>query len=478
MRQLAVIVAVGLIAASCTASSSSTSDGVSTTPSVATSTSTSQFPTIASPADLDLVRRELLEMAEEDQEERSHFGETDAAPWQDEKRTARLMEIIELYGWPSPGLVGDEASSAAWLIAQHSDADPEFQQRVLEMLEASVEDYPGKAENIALLTDRVAANTNQRQRFGSQIGCLNGDPIPRPDLADPDQVDQLRTDAGLEPLHVYLARFDEHCTDLARLPIDAGCQPVSGVEALFSRNTAVLVGELHGTVESPAFVAALTCTAVSYGYEVNVGLEIPDDETQVVETFLASDGGPQARAALLAGQFWSTGFPEGRQSTAMLDLLDDLRQLKLNGAELSVMLLDAAGAADRDTAMAQRLLAAMAATPEAFAITLTGNLHSRNVRGVSFDADYQPMGFLVSEALPAGAVLTVDVQYSGGSAWTCSENGTCAPNTFGGNIPGLDPDAAPAPAVAIDSEGNADGHDGHYYVGELSPAGPAADQAD
>ncbi len=169
-----------------------------------------------------------MEMAEADQAERTHFGEIDAAPWHDEARTARLIEIVDEYGWPSPDLVGDDASSAALLITQHSDANPEFQQRVLTLL-TNGQNNMATREGVALLTDRVAANTNRPQKYGSQTGCMDGQPVPRPDLAEPEQVDQLRSQVGLEPLETYLARFEQHCADLERLPIEAGCQPVMGV---------------------------------------------------------------------------------------------------------------------------------------------------------------------------------------------------------------------------------------------------------
>ncbi len=118
-------------------------------------------------------------MAAADRDERSDFGNPDAEPWNDEKRTARLIEIVDEYGWPAPDLAGTEMASAAWLIAQHSDANPAFQQRALRLL-IEVTDYKGKGEHIALLTDRVAANTGKPQTYGSQIGCLWDTTDPRP----------------------------------------------------------------------------------------------------------------------------------------------------------------------------------------------------------------------------------------------------------------------------------------------------------
>lgn len=476
VRRSVAFVVVGLVLASC-GDGSSTGRASPTTASTASSGAPSSEVTVPSSeidaADFAEVRDELLQMFEEDQEERSHFGEADAEPWHDEERTARLVEIIDEYGWPTPDLVGDGATSAAWLIAQHSDADLSFQQRVLSLLFDEVPDYPGKSQQVALLTDRVAKNMSQPQVYGSQIGCVGDQPVPNPDLVQPDRVDQLREQAGLEPLEVYLARFDQHCSDFAQIPIEAGCESVPGATLLLVPEAVILVGELRGTIESPAFVEALMCIALSYELEVTVGLEIPNDETAAVQVFLASNGGSEARSTLLSGPFWTTEFADGRQSIAMLDLLDRLRRHTIDGAGLEVLLLDSAGAPDRDLAMAERLLDAIRATPDGIVITLTGNIHNRGVRGASFDREYEPMGYLVKQAIGHESVFALDVRHSGGTAWNCAPDRTCGPSTFAGNSAG-DPELGDAVAfVEVYTEPNADGFGGTYFVGALSPAAPA-----
>jgi hypothetical protein len=414
-------------------------------------------------------------MARVDQEERSHFGEADAEPWHDAERTARLIEIVDEYGWPTPDLFGDEATSAAWLIVQHSDADPEFQQRVLSLLTEQVPDYPGKSQQVALLTDRVATNTDQPQVYGSQIGCMADQPVPSPDVAEPDRVDLLRSQAELEPLDAYLARFDQHCAEQAQIPIEAGCESVPGATLLLVPDPVILVGELHGTMESPAFVEALTCIALSYEHEVTVGLEIPDDETRSIMAFLASDGGPDARRELLSGSFWASEVADGRQSIAMLELLDGLRRHIADGAPLDLVLLDSTDASDRDAAMADRLHGAVEDSPDGVMIALTGNLHNRRVRGVSFDPDYEPMGYLLKQALTGKSVFALDVRYSGGTALNCTSDGSCGPHALAGNTADDVTLSNAIASVDIFAAPNTDGYDGTYYVGTLSPAAPATE---
>ena len=49
----------------------------------------------------------------------------------------QLKTIIGTVGWPTISRVGFEASSAAWLIAQHADYDKEFQKDCLKLMENS-----------------------------------------------------------------------------------------------------------------------------------------------------------------------------------------------------------------------------------------------------------------------------------------------------------------------------------------------------
>ena len=166
----------------------------------------------ASPRETDEeLRAELLEMMEQDQAERSpeYTGE-----WNDQERTDRLSEIIEEHGWPGSDLVGDDGATAAWVIAQHSDLDPGFQQEALELMRPAVEAGLADPTELAYLEDRVALNSGGEQVYGTQIGCVDGVPQPAP-LADPETVDERRTEVGLEPLADYLATLDEACADEA-----------------------------------------------------------------------------------------------------------------------------------------------------------------------------------------------------------------------------------------------------------------------
>ncbi|WP_199702314.1 DUF6624 domain-containing protein [Jiangella rhizosphaerae] len=167
------------------------------------------------------LRAELLEMMEQDQAERS--GQV-AGEWNDQERTDRLAEIVEEHGWPGSDLVGTDGASAAWVIAQHSDLDPEFQRRALELMRPAAEAGLADRGELAYLEDRVALNSGGEQVYGTQIGCVDGVPQPAP-LADPETVDERRAEAGLEPLADYLATLEEACAAEAEAEASASASP-------------------------------------------------------------------------------------------------------------------------------------------------------------------------------------------------------------------------------------------------------------
>ena len=117
------------------------------------------------------------------------------------------------------------------------------------------------------------------------------------------------------------------------------CPPVAGQELLWASPSTryVVFGELHGTAQLPALFADVVCGASRNGAVV-VGLEYDRPYQPALDAYLASDGGPGAREALMIGMEWpSSGFTDGRTSEAMLALIERLRLLKAAGADLSVV---------------------------------------------------------------------------------------------------------------------------------------------
>lgn len=155
------------------------------------------------------LHQELLEMRDADQAERT--GQAVGGVETDRERAERLREIIAQHGWPTPDMVGEDGSSAAWLIAQHADFDLEFQRAVLDLLRPAVAAGDADPSELALLEDRVAVNSGQPQTYGSQIRCVDGQAVPATPIAEQAQVDDRRGQVGLEPIADYLAQFSAAC---------------------------------------------------------------------------------------------------------------------------------------------------------------------------------------------------------------------------------------------------------------------------
>jgi hypothetical protein len=150
---------------------------------------------------------ELIEMAERDQAGRT--GRSD--PEGDPARTARLIEIVDVFGWPIFDLVGEDGEDAAWLIAQHSDQDPEFQARAVELLREAVEAGQASPGNLAYLEDRVLVGKGEPQVYGTQIRCGADGPEPATPISEEATLDERRIAAGLQPLSVYYEELAEIC---------------------------------------------------------------------------------------------------------------------------------------------------------------------------------------------------------------------------------------------------------------------------
>ncbi len=138
----------------------------------------------------------------------------------DEFNTAQLELMLEGRGWFRDDKDGDGAGNLAWLIAQHADQKPEFQEKALKLIEAEL-GAPGVSKsNYAYLYDRVQVrfidgdeNSDRLQRYGTQGRCIGpGVWEPHP-LEDPDRIDDLRAEVDLGPLEDYKARFKDICQD-------------------------------------------------------------------------------------------------------------------------------------------------------------------------------------------------------------------------------------------------------------------------
>jgi len=127
----------------------------------------------------------------------------------DSDNTAWLEAIIDQVGWPGHALVGEDGAHAAWLLAQHADLNPAFQQRCLELLLRAVERGEASPADLAHLTDRVLLASGEPQLYGTQVAVHEGRYVPVR-LRDPDTVDARRAAAGLDRIAAHLGRMIDH----------------------------------------------------------------------------------------------------------------------------------------------------------------------------------------------------------------------------------------------------------------------------
>ncbi len=132
------------------------------------------------------------------------FGQMDSV---DRQNTTRMHEILEEHGWPGWSLVGEEGSTAAWVLVQHADLEPEFQELALAYLMGAVAAEDASRGDLAYLIDRVRVAKALPQVYGTQVGPgQDGDLAPRTPIEDSENVDARRAEAGLGTLEEY---YDE-----------------------------------------------------------------------------------------------------------------------------------------------------------------------------------------------------------------------------------------------------------------------------
>jgi hypothetical protein len=171
-----------------------------------------------------ILQRELLKMGKEDQRHRNRMMSlmkqglkdpkvqkrfieiTRAQDTIDLKNMSRLREIIQKHGWPGVGLVGREASSAAFLLLQHAELSD--QKTYFPMLKAAAEKYDASIADSSMLEDRILMREAKPQVYGTQLSTnhITGKLELWP-IAEEESVDSRRAAVGLPPLAQYLKFF-------------------------------------------------------------------------------------------------------------------------------------------------------------------------------------------------------------------------------------------------------------------------------
>lgn len=119
-----------------------------------------------------------------------------------------LRTQIELVGWPLISDVGEDGANAAWLIAQHSDDDRDFQRTCLDLMQKAPNGEVAKI-SIAYLVDEVLLSMGKKQQYGTQVMRRGGEFRPAA-VDEPENLDARRASIGLQSMEVYLSSLREN----------------------------------------------------------------------------------------------------------------------------------------------------------------------------------------------------------------------------------------------------------------------------
>lgn len=125
----------------------------------------------------------------------------------DRENTAWLSKHVDKHGWLGKSLVGSDGAHNAWLLVQHADQNPRFQNRCLELMVKAPKGEVAPVD-IAYLTDRVLRAAGKAQRYGTQCR-LDGGKAKVDKVEDPANLNKRRAEMGLGSIEEYLARVEQ-----------------------------------------------------------------------------------------------------------------------------------------------------------------------------------------------------------------------------------------------------------------------------
>lgn len=253
-------------------------------------------------------------------------------------------------------------------------------------------------------------------------------------------------------------------------------EPVADqLASTYSPGSLLVIGELHGTEETPAFVLALV-RRLAQVQNVALALEIPLQEQARIDTFLASDGGPDARAALLAGTFWQRPVErsDGRRSEAGVALLDAIRRERGKNA-VRVVAIDDEGffaeGADRRAGLAARMVDLRRRSDTEAVVVLLGNYHARRnapSRVKTEDGERLVPPVPTAALIRDTATTSVEVSACEGAFWTCvSQHRPCGVV----DLPVWCESSTAPTLTALTGEGR--DYDARVMLPRLTPSAPA-----
>ena len=226
---------------------------------------------------------------------------------------------------------------------------------------------------------------------------------------------------------------------------DESVCPKDGKFPVAELKTRVLViGEMHGSNEFPAFAKSVVCQLLAANKPVILGLEIPENEQVGINRYLQSNGTADDRRVLQQGKFWQGKMQDGRSSVAMFGLIETVRKLKQSGQKVLLAAFDISADYEpvplekneayahgrRDGEMTLNIIDRIRQYPEYTYVALVGGNHASRDKYYPDNPEFSPMAYLLSRWEP---IQTVYLSHQGGEFWVCRKPGeqlVCGPHPY------------------------------------------------
>jgi hypothetical protein len=184
----------------------------------------------------------------------------------------------------------------------------------------------------------------------------------------------------------------------------------------------LIIGEWHGTNETPDFVFKLIQALKDQHIKVSLGLEINEEYQNDIDRFIKTG---DISIIKKCGFFDKNNFTGGRSSKAMVELIENIRKLK----EINVFCFDMNSkkkiltSNDRDSMMATTINKNIS---NGINILLMGNFHARIKKGHDQNTDIKPVAYLLKNNYGFGnKIISLNTYFRKGTVWNCTDDGGC-----------------------------------------------------
>ncbi len=122
----------------------------------------------------------------------------------------QIHALFNKHGYLGYDKMGLESSHNFWLLVQHADMHPDFQERVLTVMKIEADKDNSSLTDYAYLLDRVKVNTGQAQIYGTQMTLNSAKTSYEPKaVIDPDNLNDRRKQVGLNSIEEYIETMND-----------------------------------------------------------------------------------------------------------------------------------------------------------------------------------------------------------------------------------------------------------------------------